>query len=130
MTEVYGKILKLKIYDEDVTDIFMTNWEPYYLDSKGCFCERCRDEFIKYSKGKPSKADIMAVWPKDLLRKYADEYFKFRSWQHGKLVVTLHKDVAALGRSAGKTSIFIPEVSWRCATHKHNHWFCKDKSSN
>ncbi|MBO5791532.1 MAG: hypothetical protein J6S54_03575 [Lentisphaeria bacterium] len=124
MKDIYGNLLKRLLVDEDLTDNFMVNWEPYYLDSKGCFCTRCRDEFIKYSKGDPAKEEILKIWPGELLQKYAEEYFKFRSWQHGKLVVTLHKDVAALGRSAGKTSIFIPEVSWRCATHKHNH-YCK-----
>ena len=124
MKEIYGNILKSKIVDEDLTDSFMPNWEPYYLDSKGCFCNRCRDEFIKYSKGKPSKAEIMKVWPGELLQKYADEYFKFRSWQHGRLVVTLHKDIAALGKSVGKESLLIPEVSWKTATHKHNN-YCK-----
>ncbi len=122
MTEIYEKILKKLILVDDVTDIFMTNWEPYYLDSKGCFCERCRDEFIKYSKGKPSKAEIMAVWPKDLLRKYADEYFKFRSWQHGQLVITLHKDAAALGKLKNKEGGFVPEISWRSVTHERNSY--------
>ena len=124
MEEVYRKVLKNLIVDEDVTDHFMPNWEPYYLDSKGCFCLRCRDEFIKFYKGKISKAEIIKVWPGELLQKYADEYFRFRSWQHGRLVVTLHKDVAALGKSVGKESCFVPEVSWKCMTHKHNH-YCK-----
>ena len=122
--EIYEKILKSAIVDKDTTDIFMTNWEPYYLDSKGCFCNNCRDEFIKYSKGKPSKKEIMAVWPKELLRKYADEYFKFRSWQHGQLVITLHKDAEALGKSVGKESGFVPEISWRSVTHSANA-YCK-----
>ena len=122
--DIYGNFLKKHLVDEDNTDNFMPNWEPYYLDSKGCFCNRCRDEFIKYSKGTPSKAEIMKVWPGELLQKYAEEYFKFRSWQHGRLMVTLHKDIAALGKSAGKESILIPEVSWKCVTDKHNH-YCK-----
>ena len=122
--EVYNKILKHAIVDTDSVDIFMTNWEPYYLDSKGCFCLNCRDEFIKYSKGKPSKAEIMAVWPKELLQKYSEEYFKFRSWQHGQLVITLHKDAAALGKLKGKESGFVPEISWRSTTHGGNS-YCK-----
>ena len=124
MKEVYEKILKKEIVDDDSMDIFMTNWEPYYLDSKGCFCLRCRDEFIKFSKGTPSASEIMAVWPKELLRKYADSYFKFRSWQHGRLVATLHKDAAALGKSKGKEGGFVPEISWRSATHAGNN-YCK-----
>ena len=120
MKEVYEKILKKNIVGDDVTDFFMPNWEPYYLDSKGCFCDRCRDEFIKYSKGKPSKEEIMAVWPAGLLREYGDEYFKFRSWQHGRLVVTIHKDAAALGRGKGKESGFVPEISWRSVTYEGN----------
>ena len=124
MEEIYGKILKKAIVDNDTVDIFMTNWEPYYLDSKGCFCVNCRDEFIKHSKGKISKEEIMAVWPRELLRKYAEEYFKFRSWQHGQLVITLHKDAAKLGKSVKKESGFVPEISWRSATHAGNS-YCK-----
>ena len=122
--EVCNKILKAALVDEDITDNFMPNWEPYYLDSKGCFCNRCRDEFIKYSKGTPSKEEIMKVWPAELLQKYGDEYFKFRSWQHGRLVVTLHQDIVKLGASVGKKSNFIPEISWKCVSEKHNS-YCK-----
>ena len=124
MTEVYNKILKEAIVTADSTDIFMTNWEPYYLDSKGCFCNNCRDEFIKYSQNKLSQEEIMAVWPKDLLRKYPEQYFKFRSWQHGQLVITLHQDAEALGKTVGKESGFVPEISWRCTTIEGNS-YCK-----
>lgn len=122
--EVYEKILKKAVVDEKNTDFFMTNWEPYYLDGKGCFCNNCRAEFIKFSKGKPSAGEIMAVWPKNLLQKYSEEYFKFRSWQHGRLVVTIHKDVEALGKSVGKESGFVPEISWRSST-KGGNAYCK-----
>lgn len=119
---VYNGMFKKLIAEEDTTDSFMPNWEPYYLDSKGCFCNRCRDEFIKYSKGTPSAAEIKAVWPADLFVKYSDEYFKFRSWQHGQVVLTLNHDIAEVGKSVGKKSLFIPEVSWKCMTYEHNRY--------
>ncbi|MBE6384609.1 MAG: hypothetical protein E7048_02970 [Lentisphaerae bacterium] len=124
MEAVYNKLLKSLIADQDLTDSFMPNWEPYYLDSKGCFCNRCREEFVKYYAKQIPKEEVMKVWPGELLQKYAEEYFAFRSWQHGKLIETLHKDVTAIGKSVGKESFFIPELSWKCGTHKHNY-YCK-----
>ena len=120
--KVYDAMMKALIADQDATDHFLVNWEPYYLDSKGCFCNRCRDEFIQYAKGNPSREEVLAVWPKELLVKYSDDYFKFRSIQHGKVVKTLHQDVTAIGRKAGKESLFIPEVSWKCLTKEHNRY--------
>ena len=117
---VYGKILKAALVDEDLTDNFMPNWEPYYLDSKGCFCNRCREEFVKFCGGKIPAEVIRKAWPGEILQKYADVYCTFRSRQHGKLMKALQEDISALGKAAGKESNFVPEISWRCVTNEHN----------
>ncbi|MCF6176444.1 MAG: hypothetical protein L3J71_11845 [Victivallaceae bacterium] len=88
----------------------MSNWEPYMFDFKGCFCDRCKAEFIKYSG--ISAAEVDQVWPKDVLIKYRDKWVKFRNWQHGKLVTTLEETCKEIGKTVGKDSHFIPEVAW------------------
>jgi hypothetical protein len=47
---------------------------------------------------------------------------KFRSWQHGRLMVTLEKTVQKIGAKVGKDSHFIPEVSWSSMTPQMNFW--------
>ncbi|MBQ6599682.1 MAG: hypothetical protein IJH79_19205 [Lentisphaeria bacterium] len=107
---IYPWLEKLIVKD-DLYDSLMPNWEPYIFDSQGCFCPRCRDEFIAWGKGKVNDAEVRAIWPK-VMRKYPSEWKRFRSIQHGYLVVTLEQTVNALGRQIGKDSHFVPEISF------------------
>ena len=107
-------LIREYLVGKDLTDQLMSNWESYMFNFKGCFCDRCKDEFIKYSK--EPKADIDRAWPKDILVKYRDKWIKFRSWQHGKLVKTLEKTCHEVGKEAGKDSHFIPEIAWSALT--------------
>ena len=83
---------------------------------RGCFCARCKEEFRAYSKLPP--ADVERAWPKDVATRYADTWVKFRSWQHGKLMVTIEDTVHALGKEAGLDSHFIPEIHHRLVTER------------
>ena len=109
--EVLG-MLEDMLVKNDLADQIMPNWEPYYLDFKGCFCDRCREEFVIYMKGKAKPEDIRAKWPRMIIDTYRESWIKFRSWQHGRLIVTLEKDINALGKKAGKDSHFMPEIAW------------------
>ncbi len=110
-SEVLGMLERL-IVKEDVADQIMPNWEPYYLDYKGCFCKRCCEEFVIWMKGKAKAEDVRAKWPRQIIDTWKDEWVKFRGWQHGRLCVTLEKDINALGKKVGKDSHFIPEIAW------------------
>jgi hypothetical protein len=107
-------MLRNLLVTEDLTDQIMTNWEPYMFNFKGCFCDRCKNEFIKYS-GKP-KAKIDKIWPFKIIVIYKDKWEKFRSWQHAKLVKTLEQTCQSIGKEAGKNSHFIPEIAWSALT--------------
>ena len=107
--EVVGMLKKILV-DKDASDSIMPNWEPYMFDFKGCFCPRCKDEFIKYSG--LSKADVDKVWGAKVIIKYKDKWIKFRAWQHGKMCVQFEKTISKIGKSVGKDSHFIPEIAW------------------
>lgn len=113
--------LRRLIATEGLADSIMANWEPFMYDFQGCFCERCRDEFLAYSG--MSKDSLK--WPDDAVRKpeLKDKWIKFRSWQHAKLVVTLEGVVSKLGKEAGKESHFIPEISSVVLTDSGNSRF-------
>lgn len=106
----------------DICDNIMSNWEPYMFNFKGCFCDRCKDEFIKHS-GLP-KTEVDAVWPKDVIVKYREKWIAFRSWQHGKLMETLNQSCEKIGKESGKKSLFIPEIAWSQLTEKGNSEEC------
>ena len=110
-SEVLGMLEKLLVTN-DTADQIMPNWEPYYLDYKGCFCDRCREEFVTWMKGKAKPEEVRAKWPRQIIDSYRDQWIKFRGWQHGRLCVTLEKDINAIGRKAGKDSHFMPEIAW------------------
>ena len=107
-------MLRDYLVKKNLTDQVMSNWEPYMFNFKGCFCNRCKAEFIKYSKIPASEVD--KAWPKDVLVKYRDKWIKFRSWQHGQLVKTLEKAINKIGKESGKDSHFIPEIAWSSLT--------------
>jgi hypothetical protein len=99
---------------KDNCDTFMPNWELHGYDFKGCFCDRCKNEFIKHSK--LDKAEVAKNWPQNIIIKYRQPWIKFRSWQHAKLVETLEKTTNRIGKEAGKDSHFIPEIAWSSLT--------------
>jgi hypothetical protein len=117
-------IIRDYLVTKDLADQIMSNWEPYMFNFKGCFCDRCKDEFVKYSK--EPKADIYKAWAKDILVKYRDKWVKFRSWQHGKLVKTLEQTCQKIGKEAGKDSHFIPEVAWSALTEGGRDHFAQN----
>ena len=88
---------------------FVINWEVYNSDYKGCFCQKCMAEFIKYSKQPAEK--IKALWPRKVVAAYHDIWVKFRSHQHGLVCKTLAEDMGAVRK--GKTH-FMPMVSITC----------------
>ncbi len=88
-------------------DGLQPNWEPYSFVNKGCFCDRCRDEFARFAKLSPEK--IKEIWPQQLQvgYLYRDTAIRFRADQHARLIKTLHEDAVTLG--AVKVG-FCPEV--------------------
>lgn len=127
-TEVYrqgeyykGKVIPYfnSLMDKGITHL-MANWEPFMFDRRGCFCARCKTEFIRYSK-LPEK-EVTANWGSAILEKYRDLWTKFRSWQHGELVKTLNQTMNELGKKRfGKESFFIPMVSYTLFTTPRQH---------
>jgi len=92
----------------------MANWEPFMYCGKGCFCDRCKDEFRTY--GKLAAEELERVWPKSVIREHGELWIKFRAWQHGRLMATIEETVNAVGREAGLDSHFIPEIHHRLLT--------------
>jgi hypothetical protein len=92
----------------------MANWEPFMYNGRGCFCDRCQAEFAAFSK--LPQAEVDRVWPKTVIQEHGDLWLKFRSWQHGKLMVTLEETVHALGQEAGLDTHFIPEIHYGLLT--------------
>lgn len=88
-------------------DGLQPNWEPYSFVGKGCFCDRCRDEFAKFANLSPEK--IGEIWPKQLQvgYPYRDAAIRFRAYQHARLIRTLQEDAVSMG--ADKVG-FCPEV--------------------
>jgi hypothetical protein len=100
---------KLIVIDRQ-TDHIMPNWEPYMYFFKGCFCPRCKEEFIKFSKLPRETVD--KAWPADVIKDHRDLWARFRSWQHGRLVVAMEETVSGLGKEAGVESHFVPAVAY------------------
>lgn len=87
------------------------NWEPYIYDYKGCFCRRCGEEFARYAK--LEWKDVEKIWPKKVLTVHRQKWLAFRSWQHGKVILTIQEDVKNAGLADnGKRSYFIPDISY------------------
>ncbi len=100
---------ELNRYVAEEIDHYTVNWEAYISDYKGCFCEVCQQEFCAWSK--LPAADIAAVWPRDVVSKYHDQWVAFRSWQHGQIVKTVQEDIRAAGQTVGREANFVPMVS-------------------
>ena len=87
------------------------NWEPYMYDYRGCFCKNCCGEFARYLKKEVK--EIEKIWPKEVMKHYRKEWISFRSWQHGKVILTVNEDVKKAGLAdGGKKSHFIPAISF------------------
>ena len=88
-------------------DGFQPNWEPYMFRGKGCFCDLCREEFAKFAGLSSEK--VKRIWPAQLQPglPYHEQAIRFRSYQHGLLVKTLHEDCVRLG---AKEVGFCPEI--------------------
>ena len=115
---VTGMLEKLLV-SRDAADNIMPNWEPYMFDFKGCFCPRCKEEFIKYSK--LPREDVDKKWPNSIITSYKESWIKFRSWQHAQMMQTLEQTINELGKKAGKDAHFMPEVGWSYFIENTNH---------
>ena len=102
--------LRKMIVADRQTEHIMPNWEPYMYFFKGCFCPRCKEEFVKFSK-LPAEA-VDRAWPADIIKNYRDIWVRFRSWQHAEMLVTLEKTIHTLGKEAGIESHFIPSIAF------------------
>ena len=87
---------------------FLENWEPFMFDDKGCFCPRCREEFIRYS-GLPRET-VERAWPDEMTGKYRKQWVKFRSWQHSKAIGAIQDGMHELSRKYGQEFVFCPAV--------------------
>ena len=119
-------ILRRILVRERQTEQIMANWEPPMYNGRGCFCDRCRQEFRTFSK-LPDE-EVRRVWPARVLQEHQDAWLKFRSWQHAQLVITLEETVHAVGKEAGLDCHFIPEIhsgqlTPRWAQDGHNREF-------
>jgi hypothetical protein len=106
-----------KIIQENKYDLIMNNWEPQD-NFRGCFCDRCREAFIRYTKLDPET--VRAAWPKEVLNNWRALWPSFRSWQHGQLVGNVEEDVAAVGAH------FVPDItseSMREASYQLYHHY-------
>ncbi len=113
--------LRQALVTDRQADSIMSNWEPYMYEYKGCFCKRCKEEFLAFSK--LDRKTVDEIWPKRvLLKAYSATWIRFRSWQHAKLVTTLEKTIHELGQEAGIESHFIPEISWSSLTPLVDHF--------
>jgi len=117
-----GLLRKILVTERHAEQI-MANWEPPMYNDRGCFCDRCKEEFKTFSK-LPAR-EIDRAWPKLVTREYRDVWLKFRSWQHGKLLTTLEETVHALGKEAGLDSHFIPEIHFALLT---SSWTAEDQN--
>ena len=110
-SEVYA-MLEEMVLKNDTADHIMPNWELQGTKFKGCFCDRCKEEFFRYMAGKARPEEIRAKWPKRIVADFEQEWIRFRSHQHAKVCQTLEADIRELGRKAGKESHFIPEIEY------------------
>lgn len=78
------------------TDGIWANWEPYSFAEQGCMCDDCCREYAKFL-GLPYE-DVKTDWPACIARtgRLGKDAIRFRSWQHGELMKTLHRHVVEL----------------------------------
>ena len=86
------------------------NWESSPFYKNGCWCDRCRDEFVAWSK--LSADEVAKEWPKLIQEGGRMEKLgtKFHSWQHANVVRTLDRNVRRM--TGGEKSVgFIPGIA-------------------
>ena len=110
-SEVYA-MLEEMVLKNDTADHIMPNWELQGTKFKGCFCDRCKEEFLLWMKGKAKPEEVRAKWPGRIIADYETQWIEFRSHQHAKVCQTLEEDIRELGRKAGKESHFVPEIEY------------------
>ena len=106
---VYEAVIHRQIVVDKSADAFSTNWEPYMFFDKGCFCARCKREFIAFSKLPAEEVD--KLWPLGIIKDRRAEWLRFSSWQHGRVIVTLDQDCKRAGQERGIAGAFIPQVT-------------------
>lgn len=99
-----------RIFKNDFGDHVIANWEPLEYDSKGCFCNRCRDAFAEYAHLSPEQ--LRADWPGNILSKYRSQWIRFRSLQHAKLIEAILQGFKELEKKYHRKIYFVPEVAW------------------
>lgn len=101
-------LLRRMLVTERRADQLMCNWEPYMHVGRGCYCDRCKEEFRAFSQ----LADVDATWPRTVAEKHGDLLRQFRRWQHAQFMATIEETVAGLGKEAGREMHFIPELHY------------------
>lgn len=108
---VNGALKKITAsYEKSKFNFNYVNWEVYGYDYKGCFCNTCKEAFIRFSK-LPAKK-VNAAWPRKIVSTWHDTWCKFRSYQHGKLCQVIEEDMCALGKKHGQELHFMPQLSY------------------
>ncbi len=118
-------LLEEILITQDYAEHIMPNWEMHHADFQGCFCIRCRDEFVIFMQGRATAEAVKAAWPNEILQKWEVLWQRFRSLQHSQICTTLAKDVAEIGKKAGKKSLFIPAVAWHTMIENDNPHFAQ-----
>lgn len=106
---IYEGIIHKQVAVEKTAHGFNVNWEPYMFFEKGCFCDKCKREFIENS-GMPAE-EVDKLWPLDLLKRHRQRWRKFFAWQHGMVAKTLDADARKAGAEVGVKGCYIPEVT-------------------
>jgi hypothetical protein len=124
--KIVNGLLRDALVTSRTAEQLMCNWEPFMYVGRGCFCDRCKEEFRQYSK--LPAAELDGIWPREVISKCGELWTRFRAWQHGQLMVTLEQEIARLGQEAGHETHFIPEVyyglltaTWAQDTSSHEH---------
>lgn len=99
-----------KVMKYDFGSFLKVNWEPLAFDDKGCFCQNCREDFIKYSK--IPRNTVIKAWPKDMTGKYRSIWVKFRAWQHAKMIGAIVDGMKELSKKYNREFVFCPEVGF------------------
>jgi len=102
-----------------------SNWEPYELRRKGCFCARCRARFAACAG--LAASDLDAGWPFELLPggKWYEAGRRFRSAEHARVVGSIARATAAVTGTGGTG--FIPGIYWPdVAPGGDTRWYCSE----
>lgn len=105
------KYIEETFYQTSLVDNVMPNWEPEHsFNGKGCFCDRCREEFIKFSKLPREK--ILAAWPDKIQSEFKDQWIHFRSWQHGQVMKTVNTVFLEMNKKYKRDIRFFPLINY------------------